>query len=113
MSVSFKAAGGATATLKGLDANGNVTTNGIDLTKPITAVSNHPEFFTATVSTDPTLPLQVNIQGVADGVGTITYGATSIDGTPLSLVDDVTVADVAPPPPPVAAASLGIDYTTF
>lgn len=110
MSVSFKAAGGATATLKGFDEKGNVTTNGIDLTKPITAVSNHPEFFYATVSTDPASPLQVTLKGVADGVGTITYSATSIDGTQLTLVDDVTVADV---PPPVPAKSLGVDYVVF
>lgn len=110
MSVSFKAAGGATATLKGFDKSGNVTANGIDLTKPITAVSNHPEFFTATVSADPASPLQVTLKGVADGAGTITYSATSIDGTPLTLVDDVTVSDV---PPPTPATSLGVDYVVF
>lgn len=111
MSVSFKAAGGATATWKGLDTNGNVTNNGIDLTKPITAISNHPEFFTVAMVVDEngvaTLPLQTKLSGVADGVGTVTYAATSIDGTALVLVDDVTVADVAPPVP---AASLAVDY---
>lgn len=112
--VSFKAAGGATFTWVALDANGNVTTNGIDLTKPITALSNHPEFFTATMVVDTTgaltIPLQTKLAGVADGDGTITYAATSIDGTALTLVHNVSVADIAPP---VAAASITGTYVTF
>lgn len=115
MPVSFKQAGGATATLTPLAADGvTPAPNGVDLTKPVTAVSSHPEFFTATVVVDtngaPTLPLQVTLKGVADGVGTITYGATSIDGTALTLVDNVTVADV---PPIVPAESFTVAYTTF
>ena len=115
MSVSFKAAGGATATLSPLAADGvTPAPNGVDLTKPVTAVSSHPEFFTATVAVDtngvPTLPLQVTLKGVADGAGTITYAATSIDGTALTLVDNVTVADV---PPVIPAESFTVSYTTF
>ncbi len=115
MSVSFKAAGGAIATLTPFAKDGvTPAPNGVDLTKPITALSNHPEFFTAAIVVDtngvPTIPLQAKLNGVADGVGTITYAATSIDGSAIVLVDDVTVADV---PPIVPAASFTVEYTVF
>jgi hypothetical protein len=110
MSVSFKKTGGATATLNGFAADGVTdATADIDLTS-ITAVSNHPEFFTATV--DATNPLIVHLAGAGtDGVGTITYNAKTLEGVALPpFVDSVTVADTAPA---TLATSLGVNYVTF
>lgn len=103
MSVTFKKAQKVTATITGFNSlNPNAPINSL------TAVSGDTSLYTIGAIDQATGT--VEIIGVNDGNADITYSAKNINNDVLTLVDQVIVADEAPPE--LVATSLSVNYST-